>query len=93
MSHIAVIVKSDHCQKGYWVFGNRNIGFGVKIVWQETGRPLAFSQTCCIFPSREAALLFLRQLIRGDVHPVHLRDIARDYLLEKHHVACPIFSD
>ena len=41
----------------------------------------------------ETALSFLHKLIREDVHPIHLQDIARDHLLEKYCIPLPIFSD
>lgn len=93
MSCIAVVVKKGHYRKRYGIFGNRNIGFGIKIVWREFGKTPVFSKTSYIFPNRETALSFLHKLIREDVHPIHLQDITRDHLLEKYCIPLPIFSD
>lgn len=83
MSCIAVVVKKGHYRKRYGIFGNRNIGFGIKIVWREFGKTPVFSKTSYIFPNRETALSFLHKLIREDVHPIHLQDIARDHFVGK----------
>lgn len=93
MSRIAVIIKTDRFQKGYWVFGNTKTGFGVRIVWEEAGKPGDFSQTPRIFSHREEAISLMRQLIQADVHPAHLLDIARDYMLEQYWNLSPVFSD
>lgn len=93
MSCIAVIIKADRFQKDYWVFGSGKTGFGVKILWHGAGRIEAFAQTPLIFANREQALSLMRRLIHSDVHPVHLLDIARDYLLEQYWNVCPVFSD
>lgn len=93
MSRIAVIIKAGRLQKNYWVFGNRKTGFGVKILWHGAGKIEAFSQTPLVFAHREQALALMRQLIHSDVHPVHLLDIVRDYMLEQYWDLCPVFSD
>ena len=92
MSRIAVIIKSGQCQKNYEVFGNSEVGFGLKIIWRETDRDTS-AKTPLFFVSRKQSLGFLHQLMKADVHPVHLMDVTRDYLLEQSGKYPPSFSD
>ncbi len=83
MSQTVAIIKSDCCERVYCAFGSRRAGFGVRIIWKYPQKKTEIAETPCIFPTREKALRWMKQLADAGIHPLHLLDVTRDHFYQE----------